>query len=216
MIELDNIAKRYNTSLILQQVSCIIPTGSTTLIIGNNGAGKSTLLRIIAGLESSTHGRIAMQEECIAYIGHTSAMYPRLTAIENLLFWQRLYGYKTTQEQCITALHEVNLYQARNKEVRYFSKGMLQRLHISLLLLQNPTLILLDEPCTGLDIHSTTLFYSILQKKQEQGVTILWITHSLDSDICYASHVLLLDKKTLVFYGSTDEYTHYTAYSCSQ
>ena len=209
MIELLNVTKRYNANLILQHISCTIPSGSTTLLIGNNGAGKSTLLRLIAGIESLTSGTISIPDERIAYIGHGSAMYPQLTAIENLLFWQKLYGYTTSKQQCIEVLQEMNLYQARNKEVRYFSKGMLQRLHIASLLLQEPTLILLDEPCAGLDITSTQLLYAILQRKQTLQTTIIWITHSPSTDIAYASHVLLLDKKTIAFHGTTDEYTLY-------
>ena len=213
MIELANVTKRYDTKLVLKSLSCVIPTGSTTLVLGSNGSGKSTLMRLIAGIEPLTAGEIHMQQETITYIASTSVMYPMLTAIENLLFWQRLYGYKITHQQCNDILHELNLYHARNRAVRYFSKGMLQRLHLAFLLLQESTLILLDEPCSGLDYDSTQLFYSILQKKQQQGCTILWITHSPTTDLQYAGHVILLNHKAIAFYGVREEYMNYMAHT---
>lgn len=209
MITLVNVTKRYNTSLILHNISCHIARGTTTLLLGSNGAGKSTLLHMIAGVEPVSSGNIIMGEECIGYIGHSSAMYPRCTALENLLFWQKLYSERVSQEACIAVLKDVNLYHARNKEVRYFSKGMLQRLHIASLLLQQPTLILLDEPSAGLDTASTLLLYAIIQQKQAQGISFLWITHMPSLDLPYATHVLLLEKRHITFHGSTQEYELY-------
>lgn len=211
MIQLHNISKQYNGISILRTISCTIEHGTTTLLLGENGAGKSTLLKIIAGIEDSPTGSIRINEsEQIGYLGHSSAMYPRLTAIENLLFWAKLYKKNISKEQCYSILQYVAIYNARNKEVRFFSRGMIQRLNIANILLQEPSILLLDEPFAGLDSTSTQLLYKIIQEAQNKNNTILWITHSPEKDIQYAHFILQLEKKTIAFHGSTQEYTkHY-------
>lgn len=205
MISIDNITKYYGTQVIFKQASCTIPCG-VTLVLGENGAGKTTLLQLITGQETLHDGTIHCPENVrCAYMGHTLALYPQFTAFENLQFWAQLYDIPSALEDILALLQRVNLLQAKDKKVALFSRGMQQRLELARILLQRPSLLLLDEPTTGLDVASIQLLHKELLYLAQHDVNILWITHAYHQDKPLAHNVLLVRDARLTLY-SLEEY----------
>ena len=205
MISIENITKYYGAQTIFKRASCIIPSG-VTLVLGENGVGKTTLLQLITGQEALHDGKIHCPEDirCV-YMGHALALYPQFTALENLHFWAQLYDIPNSSKAIYTLLRRVNLFHAKDKKVALFSRGMQQRLELARVLLQNPTLLLLDEPTTGLDITSIQLLHEELLHLAQQNVSIIWITHTYHQDKLLAHNILLVHDAHLTLY-SLEEY----------
>lgn len=199
MLRLVAISKKYGSRLLFKGLDLHLEAGSITLLAGSNGAGKSTLLRIIAGLSRPDSGTVACElpQEKIGFLGHPTFLYPGLTALENLEFWAKLLGLKPTEQSLLQALTQVNLARYAEERAGIFSRGMAQRLNLARLLLPEPSLLLLDEPGTGLDAPSRALLYSSIAAASQRGASVLWISHDVAEDSQRAHRVLWLTKTGL-------------------
>ena len=160
-IVLAGVTKRFGTYTALHPTDLIIPCGQAVLIVGANGAGKSTLLRLVAGLCRPSAGSVKINgrdpqrtPEARAEIGllsHQTLLYDELTARENLRFFAQLYGLDNPDERLAATLATVGLSERLDQRVGSFSRGMKQRLAIARAILHDPSILLLDEPFTGLD-----------------------------------------------------------------
>lgn len=170
------------------------------MVTGKNGSGKSTLLKMLAGLTPPTQGTISCtaEKEEIGYLGHQTFIYPHLSAFENLRFWTKAAGKFSVDEQEIhTVLKTVFLDKFAHDNAGIFSRGMAQRLNIARIILQNPKILLLDEPGTGLDKESKELLYRVIGSFQKQKACILWVSHSPAEDTAFASHNLHIEKQNI-------------------
>ncbi len=204
LLALHHITKRYGSRLILKDISCTISKGETVLLSGANGAGKSTLLRIMAGLSQPTEGHLETEllPENIGYLGHDTFLYPALSALDNLVFWAKLYHKPHTEAALRPLLARVELERSLHERAGVFSRGMMQRLNLARLLLLEPSLLLLDEPFTGLDSHSSSLLRAEITTAVQQGAGIVWISHDITNDCSMADRLLTLERHRLVFDGS--------------
>lgn len=190
---LRNVTKFRGRSAVLRNLNLEIHQGDSILITGSNGAGKTTALRILAGLSRPTTGQvIASPDLRIAYLGHSTFLYPRLSALENLLFWARLYQQDTSHQNLRTILARAGLEKFSSLPAGLFSRGMSQRLNFARLLLIQPHVYLLDEPFTGMDLESRQLMQSELRQALEEGGAVVMVTHSLAEDRLPDSSVLVL------------------------
>lgn len=206
MISLQNIAHFYGHRLILKHINLDIPKG-VTLLIGPNGAGKTTLLSIMGGLISPTTGRVFLPDDCrIAMLGHNTFLYPELTGLENLLFWTRLYGIVPTHAMLEAALEQVGLEVFGEERAGTYSRGMAQRLSLARLLLIKPDIMLLDEPGTGLDTLSLHMLHNTIEGFARQGTTVVWVTHSVETDWAFAHTVVSLEKNRIAHCLPAREY----------
>lgn len=157
ILETENLSKQYGEQMAVRNVSLQIERGSIYGLLGPNGAGKSTTLKMLVGLLRPTGGRIILdgrpwQRESLSKIGsliESPALYGNLTAEENLLVHTRLL--KIPKTKITEVLETVNLKNTGKKRVSQFSMGMKQRLGIASALLNDPELLILDEPTNGLD-----------------------------------------------------------------
>ncbi len=211
MLFLEKVSRFYGSRLIFKDISLKILAGSITLLVGANGAGKSTLLKIMAGLILPTSGTVRLElpndipGNTPGFLGHQGFLYPNLTAQENLVFWSRMNGLTLSEKEITTALERVELAPFSNERVCGFSRGMSQRVSLARVLLQNPSLLLLDEPASGLDVRSTQMLHTEIAAAKARGAAIVWITHSLESDINRADYVAALENRRLT-YSPTSEY----------
>lgn len=113
----------------------------------------------------------------IGVISHASFLYPDLTALENLLFYARLYGLKDPELVALKGLQDVELSLRRHDKVRTFSRGMVQRVSIARAMIHNPSILFLDEPYTGLDQHASLLLEQHLKKLKTEKRTVVMTTH---------------------------------------
>jgi len=185
-----DVARHYGRRKALSQISFSCEAGEIVGLLGPNGAGKSTLLNILATLLKPSRGAVKYGEQSvdagaalrgqIGMLGHDLFLYPELTARENLEFFGHLYGLPDARTTAVRALERANLADRADDFVAGFSRGMRQRVALERALLHDPTLILLDEPFTGLDQSSTAALVSRLQDRQRAGCVIVLATHDLD------------------------------------
>lgn len=209
MINLSNLTKTFGLNPVLRGVNLDVAEGEFVAVMGPNGAGKSTLMRILATLAKPTSGQVTVggwslprQAERVrrylGYISHQPLLYGDLSARENLLFFARLYGLSETAARADQALRDVGLYGRRRDAVRTFSRGMTQRLAIARATLHDPAVLLLDEPYTGLDQAAAEGLDRQLNALQDDGRTIVLITHDLLHGWRLADRVTILNRGKIV------------------
>ena len=178
------------------------------MLIGNNGAGKSTLFRIISSLMKPTDGTIFFRgasqkdnlQEWLRIMGsmtHESRLYGSLSSIENMRLYGTLYGIEELKNKIDQILEKIELTHVAQLPVRNFSSGMIKRLMIGRMMLCKPEIIILDEPYTGLDLHSFRWFQNYLHEFHQNGGTVLMVTHQLELGLELATRVLVLDQQRI-------------------
>ena len=201
-IEVRGLSKRYNLQPVLNELSLVIADGSLCVLVGSNGAGKTTLLRLIATLSRPDAGFVAIHgvglrnnvalRRQIGYLGHQTLFYSDLNALENLTHYARLYELDSVPERVVEGIQSVGLTQHQHKPVRTFSRGMLQRLAIARTLLHDPTILLMDEPYTGLDKEAAQALDAQLRGLHRPGRVMLIAAHHPQRLLTFASHVAWL------------------------
>lgn len=137
----------------------------------------------------------------IGVIAHQTFLYEELTAEENLRFYGKLYDVPELSVRIDQVLAEVGLQHRRSDRVRAFSRGMQQRLSIARAMLHQPSVLLLDEPYTGLDQHAAEMLSDWLKRLRSKSRTILMVTHDLERGIEMADAVAILNKGQIAFYA---------------
>lgn len=203
LLRLDGVSHFFGSRLIFRKVSCQLNAAAIMLVAGPNGAGKSTLLRIMAGLLTPQTGTVerSVPDRDMAFMGHQTFIYPALSALDNLAFWNRVYGRGLSEETLMGLLDRVGLRGFALETAGTFSRGMAQRLSLARVLLVEPALIFLDEPSTGLDAASQRLLHDELQSARSRGAGIVWISHDLDRDVRRADTVLRLEGREMTYCG---------------
>ena len=213
-VEVAGLVKQFGDRRALDGASFTLPAGAFLSIFGPFGAGKITLLRILATLARPTRGSVrllgvdALEEperlrSCIGLISHKSMLYGDLTAAENLEFFSALYGGKPDRARIRELLRIVELDHRRNDAARTFSRGMQQRLSIARALVNDPELVLLDEPYSGLDPHAVELFDELIGRVR-QGRTFIMVSHDLEKGFDMCTHALVLARGQVVVMAEKD------------
>ena len=206
-IRFDNIEKRYGGLYALRRISLEIATGECAVLAGRNGSGKTTLLRIAARLARPSSGNVIFldgRKESIAeisqtgFVAHATMVYDELTAEENLLLFARLLGIAEPAARAETLLREVGLMERRGSLVRTFSRGMRQRIAIARALLNEPAILLLDEPATGLDPQGVTWLAETLRRMRDAGRTILMSLHGESEISSLATRAIRLEAGSVI------------------
>ena len=189
MIKLNNIYKRFNDKVALEDLSLEVNSGEIYGLLGANGAGKSTTLNMILGFLKPDGGEINIRDyidnsvinnDRIGYIPENVNLYPYLSGLENLDYFSKLAGLKFDLEQLCSYLKECGLEKdAFNKNVSEYSKGMRQKVGIAIAYAKNAKIYLLDEPASGLDPLSSNELTMLLRKMSEKGSTILMASHDI-------------------------------------
>ena len=195
--------------------------GAYHIIIGKNGSGKTQLLKTLIGLNKLSSGVLKAndsvltsktQKQYLKSINYISAdsrqLFPELTGWENCLFFAKLYGIikSSATEKIIKLAADFELTnQDLEKKLSIYSNGMLQKIHFIRAFLNEPKIIFLDEPTTGLDIIQTRRMYDTLKNKQKQGLTIISVEHNLVEVSQYVDTVTMVADASVVFTQSKKE-----------
>lgn len=213
-LELQNITKYYGKYPALKNVSAILTEGVYGLL-GPNGAGKTTLINILIGILSANGGTICLDGKNTAKMGRSyfdkigympqyPQFYANFTVREFLTYMCQLKGVDKSNESIGSALKFVNLEEYYSRKIGSLSGGMRQRLGIAQAILNNPKLLVLDEPTAGLDPGERIRFRNLISRLANERI-ILLATHIV-SDVEYiAKEILLLQKGTLVMQGTPSE-----------
>lgn len=201
-LRFENIEKRYGGLYALRRVSLTIAPGECVVFAGRNGSGKTTLLRVAARLVRPSGGVLSFSGEAGSgeagsvrpgFVAHATMVYDELTAEENLLLFARLQGTAQPEKRVEALLKEVGLYDRRASLVRTFSRGMRQRAAIARALLHEPSVLLLDEPATGLDPHGVTWLAETIRRLRDSGRTILMSLHGESEISSLGTRAIRLD-----------------------
>jgi ABC-2 type transport system ATP-binding protein len=211
ILSIKNLNKRFGLIHAVKNVSLEIEKGNVYGLLGPNGSGKSTTLGIILNVVNKTSGDYAWfggrleTHEALKKVGaiiERPNFYPYMTAEENLQLVCKIKGI--SQSKIIEKLELVGLYERRQSKFRTFSLGMKQRLAIASALLNDPEILILDEPTNGLDPQGIHQIRDIIKQIASQGTTILLASHLLDEVEKVCSHVLVLRKGEVLYCGSVD------------
>jgi heme exporter protein A len=205
-IRFESIEKRYGRLYALRRVSLVIGAGECVAFAGRNGSGKTTLLRIAARLVRASAGEVkflassgeAADGVRTGFVAHATMVYDELTADENLLLFARLQGISDPGPRAAALLEAVGLSERSKSLVRTFSRGMRQRVAIARALLNEPSVLLLDEPATGLDPEGITWLANTLGRMREAGRTILMSMHGESEISALATRAVRLDAGSVV------------------
>ena len=216
-IRFANIEKRYGSLCALRRVSLEIRPAEFVAFAGRNGSGKTTLLRIAARLvrasagSTSFHGPSGEMTDCASrtgFVAHATMVYDELTAEENLLLFARLQGIADPRARAAALLQDVGLSERRKSLVRTFSRGMRQRVAIARALLNEPSVLLLDEPATGLDPEGITWLAHTLGRMRDEGRTMLMSVHGESEISTLATRAVRLDAGSVIADSSAGSDMH--------
>jgi ABC-type multidrug transport system ATPase subunit len=183
-VTVTGLVKQFGRFAALRSVTAEFASGRLYAILGDNGAGKTTLLRTIAGLTPPTRGSISIlgttdpRSVCsqLGYMAHPSLLYDEMSGMENLRYFARLYDV-TDDERCAQTIRAVKLDPSLVRPVGQYSQGMRQRMSLARALLNDPKILLLDEPFSNVDARSSRDMVSLLARLRDSGKTIFVVTH---------------------------------------
>ena len=214
-LRISNLSKTYSNGIkALQKVSLEIPIGMFGLL-GPNGAGKSTFMRILATLQEPDHGSIHLGKinvreqkmelrKVLGYLPQEFGVFPKLTPeslLQHLAILKGIVHRGERKALIESLLNKVNLYKARKQKLGGFSGGMKQRFGIAQALLNNPKLLIVDEPTAGLDPIERNRFYNLLSEVGEQTIVIL-STHIVDDVKELCEGMAIINKGQVVLKGN--------------
>jgi ABC-2 type transport system ATP-binding protein len=219
IVQIDNVSKQYKGAQqpAISHLSLEIPKGSVFGLLGPNGAGKSTLVMLLCGLLKADEGSIqvmnlkvgensAAVREKIGVAPQEIALFPTLTAHENLFYFGRMYGLHqdVLKKRIDEYVNTFGLQDKMHKRVQTFSGGMKRRLNLIAALLHDPTLIILDEPTSGVDVQSRNMILEFLLGLKAKGVTILYTSHFLEEAERICTHLAIVDEGKLLITGTPE------------
>lgn len=200
--EARHVTKIYGRQRALHKVDLALTSGRVTALLGPNGAGKTTLLWLFSTLSSPTSGTMHFgdlpPEQArtarghIGLLSHASLTYGDLTAVENVAFFARLYGSPDPEGEAQALLTTFGLEDAMHRAAKTFSRGMTQRLGLARALVGRPSLVLLDEPFTGLDRDSTGVVIDRIGALRDEGAMVLMISHDLETTAALSDEQVVL------------------------
>lgn len=204
----EGLVRRFGARRAVDGVSLSLAAGDCLALFGPNGAGKTTLLRMLGGLLKPAEGRAtllrhtlpgdASVRRLVGLISHHTMLYAPLTALENVRFAAECHGMPDAHSAAYAALERLRVADRADTPVRLLSRGLQQRVSIARALVHRPTLLLLDEPYTGLDETGARALTAALRALKADGATLVLVTHNLGEGLAIATHAAVMADGRLV------------------
>jgi heme exporter protein A len=206
------LIKKYGVKPALDGIDVGINEGDFLSVFGANGAGKSTFLKALSGQIKLTAGIIyyrgqplktggGVYRKKLGVISHQSFLYEGFSALENLIHYAKLYDVPKPAERAEELLYRLDMAKRMHDPVSTYSRGMLQRTSIARALLNDPEIIIMDEPSTGLDRRASLMLTTLLQEQTQKRATIILVTHDLSLGYELATKILILSKGKSAYFG---------------
>lgn len=213
-LKIDRLTKQYSNKIAVDRVSCTLSPGVIGLL-GANGAGKTTLMRMVCGILKPTSGTVKLGQHDVTDSGYRNLLgylpqdfgyYPEFTGMDFMLYIATLKGLDkgTAKRRSRDLLESVNLLEASGKKIKTYSGGMKQRLGIAQVMLNNPQLVVLDEPTAGLDPKERVRFRHIIEDIGKKSIVLL-STHIVSDIEKAADRILVIKDGQKVFDGTEEE-----------
>jgi ABC-2 type transport system ATP-binding protein len=212
IIQITHLSKKYKDAetYSLNDFSLSINEGQIFGLLGPNGAGKTTLISLLCGLIKPTSGSFSINnltyvknsneiKKIIGVVPQEYALYPTLTARENLMYFGSMYGLKgdNLKDKVIESLDFLGLLKFADKRVETFSGGMKRRVNLIAGILHNPKILFLDEPTVGVDVQSKSAIIDYLKQLNKNGTTIIYTSHHLSEAQDFCTDIAIIDRGQL-------------------
>ncbi len=219
-IEVDKLTKRYGDFVAVNEISFTVCTGELFALLGPNGAGKTTTVEIINTIRRPTSGNVTLlgmdvtrkKQAIVPRIGVLPQgfnSFDRITVRETLQYFSRLYSNRNSDIDRLIEL--VNLEDKAREQYRNLSGGLKQRLGIAIALVNDPDVVFLDEPTTGLDPRARREVWDVLHGLKQKGTTVFLTTHYMEEAELLADTVAIISKGSIIAMGSPEELIETTA-----
>lgn len=213
-VEVKNVTKAFSKFTAISDVSFSAHEGESTIVLGPNGAGKSTLLKMIAGLYRPTDGMIKLFGNALdtrtrdklsrrfSFLGENYALYDNLSVRANISFFAKLYDVDDAERRMNDILAEFDALEYLDRKVGELSRGTKQKVAICRALVNDPEILLLDEPTAFLDQNASDTLHKMLEKLSSKKVTILYATQRLEELYKIKSNVILIESGRITASGT--------------
>ena len=208
VVATESLSRSFGTRRAVDGVTLAVAAGEALALFGPNGAGKTTLLRILGGLLRPTSGKARIGDVTlpggpdvrrrVGVISHQSLLYDALTARENVEFAARLYGVPDPVGRSAEALERMRIIDRADTPVRALSRGLKQRVSVARAIVHAPSVVLADEPFTGLDVAGAKALASLLTELRDAGAALILVTHNIDEGLGLATRAAIMDRGKLV------------------
>ncbi|MES9779082.1 ABC transporter ATP-binding protein [Bacillus velezensis] len=219
MLELKKLTKKYDDFTAVNNISLTVEDGEVFGLLGPNGAGKSTMVSMISTVLAPTSGTIKVDNKSLkekpieikkimGVVPQDLALYETLSAKDNLNFFGSLYGLKgkKLKERTDEVLEIIELTDKKNQNVSEFSGGMKRRVNIGVALMNNPKLLILDEPTVGIDPQSRNhILETVKRLNKEKGITVIYTSHYMEEVEYLCEKVAIVDHGSLIALGTKEE-----------
>jgi ABC-2 type transport system ATP-binding protein len=217
LLSIQNVSKQYGEKTVLNNVNLDIYPGQVIGYIGPNGAGKSTTVKILTGVIQDYTGTVLVNgkdikedilglKQMIGYVPELADLYDLLTPNEYLHFVGALYNIPDNliTERAGKILQSFGLLENMNQRMDSFSKGMRQKVLLTAGILHNPSVVILDEPMSGLDANAVIVVKELIQVLKQEGKTIFYCSHMMDVVERVSDKIVLIDKGTIIANGTIE------------
>ncbi|GKX67222.1 ABC transporter ATP-binding protein [Inconstantimicrobium mannanitabidum] len=218
IIEIKNLTKKFDDTIVVDNINLNIEKGEIFGLLGPNGAGKSTTISMICSLLHPTSGSIELLgvnakknstevKKSLGLVPQNIALYKEFTAYENIKFFGELYGLRGTnlKEGIEKALNFTGLSEFKDKKAKTFSGGMLRRLNIACAIIHKPKIIIMDEPTVGIDPQSRNHIMEAVRELNQNGTTVIYTTHYMEEVEALCSKIAIIDKGKIIAEGTKEE-----------
>lgn len=222
IIEVEHLVKQYKgtTTPAVADVSFEIAPGEMFSLLGPNGAGKTTTISMMSGLIDITAGEARIDghsvkaapmavKQVLGVVPQDLALYPTLTALENLRFWGQMYGLGGAElrQRIDEVLEVVELRERAKERIETYSGGMKRRINIAVGLLHRPKVLFLDEPTVAIDPQSRRNILDMVKRLNDEGMTVLYTTHYMEEAQELSDRIGIIDHGKLIAVGTLDTLT---------
>lgn len=208
VIEFRNVTKKFGAATALDGVSLKIMSGSVFGLIGPNGAGKTTAINVIAGLLKQDHGEVTLNTgapEELGVVPQEIALYGELTVADNLRFFADIHHGIDREKRIAEVMEFSQIGEHRHKRVAELSGGIRRRLNIAVGLINDPRVILMDEPTVGVDPQARGFILDQIRALRGDGKTILYTTHYLEEAEKICDEIAIIDHGKVIAHGALKE-----------
>jgi ABC-2 type transport system ATP-binding protein len=202
VLEVEGLSKSFGERAALRDVSFDVGRGELLAVLGPNGAGKTTLLSILAGIGRADSGRIERSNGEVGWVPQQAGLYRRLTVEENLRLFARMEETEDVEGTIERMLDETGLEERRHDQVSSLSGGNQQRINIAIGLLGDPSVLLLDEPSSGLDPSQRIRLWEFVAGLSKGGTAVIYSTHQIEEASHYGDRLVVLADGETIFDGS--------------
>ncbi len=217
-IQVKGLRKNFGKLEAVRGVSFGVQSGEIFSLLGPNGAGKSTTISMLSGLLEPTAGNAeiggysvkdapAAAKAALGVVPQDIALYPDLTAFENLMFWGKMYGLRGSElrRRVAEILEMIGLTDRKKDRIGTFSGGMKRRVNIGAALLHQPKVVIMDEPTVGIDPQSRRHILDSVKALNRQGMTVLYTTHYMEEAEELSDHIAIMDHGEIIASGTYAE-----------